>query len=968
MAALAAILCVATCTEAPTGPVKPAAASVGLVPVFSQSAAFAAQHLADFGLQFDSVRVVLRGFPDTAVIVKDTTIFFSSSGPDSVSLDLKIPIEAVRQEFSAGLDYQGPNGVVFHGGPVIVNSHPANGPAPTGDSIRVNYVGPGHNVKAITISPKSVTLSGIASTTFTVGAIDSTGTPTAVPPLDWSSSNDAVVSATGSNTGGTAQSHGVRGSATITATSPSGISDNTVVTVVLPAASIAVVSGAGQTGKVGSTLPSPAIVQVSASDGIGVSGVTVLFAAPAGGGVGTASATTDASGRAQTTLKLGSATGAQSFSAQAGAFSATIGATATAGDPTAIAIVSGNSQSGAVNTALPNPLIVKVTDTFGNAVNGATVNWARTSGNGTLGAATSTSDATGVASNSYTLGSTAGSEAVSASITGATVSFTLTSVAGAPAAIAIVSGNGQTGAVNQSLASAFVVKVTDAGGNAVANATVSWSANNGTITPTSITDASGLSSATMTLATVVGPASAVARIANNQSVTFGATVTTGAVTQLVFSTQPSNTTANVVMSPVHAALRDAGGNATTSTNPVTIALGNNPGGATLTGTLTRNAVNGTATFDDLKLDRTGTAFTMVVTSGALTATSAAFNIGVGAAANIVIQAGDNQSATVGTAVAAPPSVKITDASSNPLAGIVVTFAVASGGGSVSPVNGQATTNASGIATLTSWTLGTTAGAQSLTASATGTGAVTFNATATAGAAGNITIVAGDNQSATVGTAVTAAPSVKVTDASTNPVAGVVVTFAVASGGGSISPINGQATTNASGIATLTSWTLGTTAGAQSLTASAPGTGAVTFHATANAGAAANVTIVTGDNQSATVGAAVTTAPSVKVTDASANPLSGVVVTFTVASGGGTISPVNGQVTTNASGIATLTSWTLGSAPGAQTLSAAATGAGSVTFHATATAGTASVITPRSSRATIRAPRSELPCRQLRPQR
>jgi adhesin/invasin len=838
IAALAAIVCVATCTEAPTGPAKPAAASVGLVPVFSQSAAFAAQHLADFGLRFDSVRVVLRGFPDTAVVVKDTTIFFSSSGPDSVSLDLKIPIEAVRQEFSAGLDYKGPGGVVFHGGPVIVNSHPVNGPAPAGDSIRVNYVGPGHNVKAITISPKSVTLSGIASTAFTVGAIDSTGAPTAVPPLDWSSSNDALVSAAGSNTGGAAQSHGVRGSATITATSPSGISDNTVVTVVLPAASIAVVSGADQTGKAGSALPSPAIVQVSASDGIGVSGVTVVFAAPAGGGVGTASATTDGNGRAQTTLKLGSASGAQSFSAQAGAFSATIGATATAGDPTALAIVSGNLQSGTVNTALANALIVKVTDTFGNAVNGATINWARTGGNGTLGAVTSTSDATGIASNSYTLGSTAGSEAVSASIGGATVSFILNSTAGAPAAIAIVSGSGQNGGANQSLANPFVVKVTDAGGNAVANATVSWSANNGSIAPGSITDASGQTSGTLRLGSIVGAASAVATIANNHSVTFSATLTAGA------------------------------------------------------------------------------------------------------ASVITIVAGDNQSAAVGTAVATAPSVKITDASNNPLSGVVVTFAPASGSGSVSPSNGQATTNASGIATLTSWTLGTTAGAQALTASATGTAGVTFHATATAGAAANIAIVAGDNQTATVGTVVTTAPSVKITDASTNPLSGVVVTFAPAGGSGSTSPINGQATTNASGIATLTSWTLGATAGAQSLTASATGTSGITFHATASAGTASVIAIVAGDNQSATVGTAVPTAPSVKVTDASTNPLSGVVVTFAVASGGGTISPVNGQATTNASGIATLTSWTLGTTAGAQTLSASATGTGSATFHATANAAAA----------------------------
>ena len=42
----------------------------------------------------------------------------------------------------------------------------------------------------------------------------------------------------------------------------------------------------------------------------------------------------------------------------------------------------------------------------------------------------------------------------------------------------------------------------------------------------------------------------------------------------------------------------------------------------------------------------------------------------------------------------------------------------------------------------------------------------------------------------------------------------------------------------------------------------------------------------GDGQVATAGAAVATAPSVKVTDAGGNPVSGVSVTFAVASGGG----------------------------------------------------------------------------------
>ena len=62
----------------------------------------------------------------------------------------------------------------------------------------------------------------------------------------------------------------------------------------------------------------------------------------------------------------------------------------------------------------------------------------------------------------------------------------------------------------------------------------------------------------------------------------------------------------------------------------------------------------------------------------------------------------------------------------------VTFAVASGGGSVTGLT--AMTNASGIATVGRWTLGTSAGANSLTATSAGLSGspVTFSATGTAG--------------------------------------------------------------------------------------------------------------------------------------------------------------------------------------------------------------------------------------------
>lgn len=202
-------------------------------------------------------------------------------------------------------------------------------------------------------------------------------------------------------------------------------------------------------------------------------------------------------------------------------------------------------------------------------------------------------------------------------------------------------------------------------------------------------------------------------------------------------------------------------------------------------------------------------------------------------------AGDGQSATVGTAVSVRPAVKVTDKNNAVVAAATVTFAVAGGGGSIT--GATAVTGADGVATVGSWTLGSTAGSNSLTASSVGTigSPLTFTATATAvPVATAMTKQAGDAQTGVVSSAVAVAPAVKLVDASGNPVAGVAVTFAVATGGGSVT--GASATTNALGIATVGSWTLGATAGANTLTATATGSGITgnpaTFTATGTASA------------------------------------------------------------------------------------------------------------------------------------
>src|SRR3989449_4932087 len=150
-------------------------------------------------------------------------------------------------------------------------------------------------------------------------------------------------------------------------------------------------------------------------------------------------------------------------------------------------------------------------------------------------------------------------------------------------------------------------------------------------------------------------------------------------------------------------------------------------------------------------------------------------------------AGDGQSATTGTAVASPPSVIVRDASNNPVQGVGVTFAPASGGGSIT--GAEQTTNASGIATVGSWTLGTTAGTNTLTATAAGLAGspVTFTATGTAGPAASLAKFSGDNQGGQVGTTLATPHTVLVTHAHGNPVNNVTITWAAPSGGPAAKP-------------------------------------------------------------------------------------------------------------------------------------------------------------------------------------
>jgi adhesin/invasin len=293
------------------------------------------------------------------------------------------------------------------------------------------------------------------------------------------------------------------------------------------------------------------------------------------------------------------------------------------------------------------------------------------------------------------------------------------------------------------------------------------------------------------------------------------------------------------------------------------------------------------------------------------------------AADVLIIAaltGASQNGTVGQAVTTPPAVKVTK-NGNPDAGVSVTFAITSGGGTVS--GATQTTGADGVARVGSWTLGTAAGSNTVTATATGISGspLSFTATGAAGPAMTLVKAGGDAQSSAAGVPVSTKPSVKATDSFGNAASGVPVTFAAASGGGSISA--GSQTTGADGTATVGGWTLGQLVGANTLTATAAGLSGspLTFTATGTAGPIASLLKVAGDSQSAVIGTALLIAPSVRAADQFGNLIASQSVAFAVGTGGGAIA--GATASTGANGVATVGSWTLGPAIGANTLNATA---------------------------------------------
>jgi hypothetical protein len=201
------------------------------------------------------------------------------------------------------------------------------------------------------------------------------------------------------------------------------------------AASVAVVSGSGQTATVATGFAAPLAAVVKDAFGNTVPGVSVTFAPPASGASATVAgspARTGADGRASVNATAGTITGSYTVTASvAGVITAaSFGLTNAPGAAASVAVVSGSGQTATFATGFAHPLVAVVKDAFGNTVPGVSVFFAApaSGASATLTGSPAVTGADGQARVTATAGTVAGSYIVVAAAPNVTsaAAFTLT--------------------------------------------------------------------------------------------------------------------------------------------------------------------------------------------------------------------------------------------------------------------------------------------------------------------------------------------------------------------------------------------------------------------------------------------------------------------------------------------------------------------------------------------------------------
>ncbi len=746
----AALVTSVTCSDRLTAPSpKSGHVSVAFRPEFSTKALRAVEMFRETSNPlYDSVRVVIyRTIKDT---LGDTTVAFVP-GQDSVHLQIKVAA-APGEQLNVALSYF----VTTSNHPNFQGSTPATATVvddPQSQAanvavVPVNFVGPGFDATNVSVST-NISTATVPTPVFATAVVSGAGGVIQNPLLSWSTDDPTVATV---DTSGIVTPTPKGGTVHVTAMTFNGLPGTSPPITFYPQpATIVPISGTGQSGEVGSTLPTPFLVEVHSAAGAVIPGQPVTFTATGTGSAAPTTLITDASGRAQTTLTLGTTPGTYTYTATSGTATGTTTATAVAAAASSLVAVSGDAQTDTVSKTLKNPLVVKVTDRFGNPKSGVTVAWVRT-GFGTLSAPSTTTGTDGQTSVTYAFGTRVGTETVTASVAGITVSptFTLTAVAAAPSGVTIVSGDGQSVPSGALASDPLVIQLADGSSNPVVGGTVVWAVASGAATlenTQTSTGNDGRATARLRGGATLGPVTITATV-GAKSTTFHAVVTAGPAAKVVFVVQPSAVVAGAAIAPpVSVVVRDANDNPVTTATSVTLTLGGGTVGAALTGTTTQTSSisDGTVIFNNLSVNLAGLGYTLAVSGTGLTgATSTGFNVtaaaaGVPAALVFGVQPGNTVAAA---AITPAPTVRIVDGNNNLVATAnnSVTVAIAAGSGAAAGVlSGTVTVTAvNGVATFPGLSIGTPSAGYQLKATSGALTAVTSGPfTITAGGVGAV---------------------------------------------------------------------------------------------------------------------------------------------------------------------------------------------------------------------------------------
>lgn len=232
-------------------------------------------------------------------------------------------------------------------------------------------------------------------------------------------------------------------------------------------------SGTPQTATVDTAFADPLQVRVTDLNGDPVPGVAVTFSAPATGASAALSAVsvmTDGSGFAEVGATANTVAGAYAIIASVAGVDtpASFSLTNSAGPAAATIAATGVVQSAPVNTQFPLPLVVLVTDEYGNPVSGVDAAFAAPGSGATaiLSASNVATDANGLAQVTATANGLVGSYIVTATVDAIAppASFQLSNRVDEGTTIIDDSGDDQAANVGSQFLCALSVSVNDAGG------------------------------------------------------------------------------------------------------------------------------------------------------------------------------------------------------------------------------------------------------------------------------------------------------------------------------------------------------------------------------------------------------------------------------------------------------------------------------------------------------------------------